>query len=325
MTTRRHVQFLITILALVELHSILFLLIQIFSSFYNCTKKPSDYYTCPIDCISSSTHYSFAAFREEVLLKANYSLDLCRNSAFVPVDVESIKIANLWQMNYTEVLKMGFLLDWTAHNCTICEASGGRYGFKDTKFVCFCTDKPLVETCYHASSCNDDHEPPHIACTRPYGCGTSTWDIWYPFWAVGRPTYCGHEGFELKCRNNPYPLIESEAQKFRVSNIDVYSATMSLVHDDLWDSYCPRIIQETNFNKNRIKYMSNVVFLDLFYDCSDEISLEGRSNSINCREGIGFYTIPLYMLQLPNVTSTCEKRIQVSVLRTALQDHIRNR
>ncbi|KAK1565297.1 hypothetical protein Q3G72_023554 [Acer saccharum] len=71
--------------------------------------------------------------------------------------------------------------------------------------------------------------------------------------------------------------------------------------------------------------MSNVVFLDLFYDCSDEISQEGRSNSINCREGTGFYTSPLYVLQLPNVTSTCEKRIQVPVLRTALQDLFQNR
>ncbi|KAK2647934.1 hypothetical protein Ddye_015423 [Dipteronia dyeriana] len=176
-----------------------------------------------------------------------------------------------------------------------------------------------------ASSCKDDHEPPHIACTRPYGCGTSTWGIWYPFWGVGRPAYCGHEGFELKCRNNQYPLIESGAQKFRVSNIDVYSATMSMVRDDLWDGYCPGILQETNFNKNRIKYMSNVVFLDLFYDCSDEISLKGRSNSINCREGTGFYTSSLYLLQLPNVTSTCEKRIQVPVLRTALQDHIQKK
>ncbi|KAK4844032.1 hypothetical protein QYF36_015559 [Acer negundo] len=77
--------------------------------------------------------------------------------------------------------------------------------------------------------------------------------------------------------------------------------------------------------KNRIKFMSNVVFLDLFYDFSDEISLEGRSNSINCREGTGFYTSPLYVLQLPNVTSTCEKRIEVPVLRTALQDLIQNR
>ncbi|KAK3225285.1 hypothetical protein Dsin_005147 [Dipteronia sinensis] len=100
---------------------------------------------------------------------------------------------------------------------------------------------------------------------------------------------------------------------------------MSMVCDDLWDSYCPGILQETNFNKNLIKYMSNVVFLDLFYDCSDEISLEGRSNSINCREGTGFYTSPLYELQLPNVTSTCEKRIQVPVLRTALQDHIQKK
>ncbi|TXG51433.1 hypothetical protein EZV62_023957 [Acer yangbiense] len=143
-----------------------------------------------------------------------------------------------------------------------------------------------------ASSCKDD--PPHIACTRPYGCGTSTWGIWYPFWGVGRPAYCGHEGFGLKCRNNQYPLIESGAQKFRVSNIYIYSATMSMVRDDLWDSYCPGILQGTNFNKNRIKYMSNVVFLDFFYDSSDEISLR-------------------------------VDQIQSIVGRIALQDHIQNR
>lgn len=121
--------------------------------FYNCTKKPPDDYTYSIACASNSTHYAFAGFHVEPLLKANYSLDLCRNSVYVPVDVESgINALRLWETDYVEVLKMGFVLSWNAHNCSICETSGGRCGFKDNKLVCFCSDKPHVETCFHGNS-----------------------------------------------------------------------------------------------------------------------------------------------------------------------------
>ncbi|KAK1571977.1 hypothetical protein Q3G72_025682 [Acer saccharum] len=117
---------------------------------YNCTKKPPDYYTYPIDCASNATHYSFAGFHEEILVKANYSIDSCQDSVYVPVDVDTTDVGNLLQMNYTEILKTGFFLNWTAHNCSSCEASSGRCGFNDNKFVCFCADKPHVETCDHA-------------------------------------------------------------------------------------------------------------------------------------------------------------------------------
>ncbi|KAK0591496.1 hypothetical protein LWI29_002835 [Acer saccharum] len=93
---------------------------------YNCTKKPPDYYTYPIDCASNATHYSFAGFHEEILVKANYSIDSCQDSVYVPVDVDTTDVGNLLQMNYTEILKTGFFLNWTAHNCSSCEASKRR-------------------------------------------------------------------------------------------------------------------------------------------------------------------------------------------------------
>ncbi|KAL5748865.1 hypothetical protein ACOSP7_025907 [Xanthoceras sorbifolium] len=176
-----------------------------------------------------------------------------------------------------------------------------------------------------ASSCDDNLLQPHTACTQPYVCGSTSWGIWYPFWGDARPAFCGREGFKLKCQNNQYSLMESGTQNFRVSTINSAYATMNMARHDLWHGYCPGILQETNFDENLIKYMQNVVFLHLFYDCSDDISLEGRPNSINCTEGTGFYTSPLYGLQLPNLTNTCKKRIQVPVLSTALQDHIQNR
>ncbi|KAL5748867.1 hypothetical protein ACOSP7_025909 [Xanthoceras sorbifolium] len=165
---------------------------------------------------------------------------------------------------------------------------------------------------------------PSEVCTRTYICGLNTWGIWYPFWGDGRPSYCGIEGLELKCQNNEYPIIESETQRFRVSNIYTSIRRMTFSRDDLWDSYCPGILNETTFNKNLFKYTSNVTLLDLFYDCSDAVPLN-ESNSINCSQGTGFYTNPSNLLQLPNLTSTCKKSIEVPFLSTALQDYLQNR
>ncbi|GLU12984.1 hypothetical protein SLE2022_296350 [Rubroshorea leprosula] len=56
---------------------------------------------------------------------------------------------SLVKTNYSEILKMGFILNWTAHSCSNCESSGGRCGFDDHQFICFCPDKP------HSKTCND--------------------------------------------------------------------------------------------------------------------------------------------------------------------------
>ncbi|KAH7560475.1 hypothetical protein JRO89_XS10G0028600 [Xanthoceras sorbifolium] len=124
------------------------------------------------------------------------------------------------------------------------------------------------------------------ACSHPYACGSSIHDVWYPFWGNGRPRYCGRQGFELKCHeDSKYPVIEFETQKFQ--------------------------------------YSPNVIFLNLFYDCSGEIKEE--TNTFSCREGAGFYTNPLDVLQLQNLTSTCKKIVQVPVRSNALENYIQNR
>ncbi|KAL5815559.1 hypothetical protein ACOSQ3_026337 [Xanthoceras sorbifolium] len=162
------------------------------------------------------------------------------------------------------------------------------------------------------------------ACSLAYVCGPATLNIWYPFWGNGRPRYCGLEGFELKCQNNQYPIIESGPQMFRVSKIDTFLQTMNMARDDIWNSYCPGLLQETTLNKTLYNYMPDVIFLDLFYNCSGQFSLN-ESNSFSCGEGTGFYTNPSYVLQLPNLTNTCEKSIKVPVLRTALENHVQNK
>ncbi|KAI4347203.1 hypothetical protein L6164_008037 [Bauhinia variegata] len=117
------------------------------SFFYNCATEPVDYPTYEVDCAKNATHYSFAVFHKEALEK-NYSLSECQFTFNAPVRVnDAVNFTSLLQMNYTEILKMGFVLSWTASDCGDCEKSGGRCGFDDHKFLCFCRDKTHTRNC----------------------------------------------------------------------------------------------------------------------------------------------------------------------------------
>lgn len=52
-----------------------------------------------------------------------------------------------------EIIGRGFMLNWIAGNCSVCEQSGGKCGFNETtyQFKCFCTDRA------HALKCSE-HE-----------------------------------------------------------------------------------------------------------------------------------------------------------------------
>ena len=121
-----------------------------FSIFYNCSSMPY-YPVYELDCASNSTHHSFAVFHKEALELHNYSLESCRSLVDVPVDV-GVNFTSLLLMNYTEVLKMGFSLNWSADDCSSCERSSGRCGFENNEFVCFCHDRPHLKTCNDGNS-----------------------------------------------------------------------------------------------------------------------------------------------------------------------------
>ncbi|XP_057992515.1 LEAF RUST 10 DISEASE-RESISTANCE LOCUS RECEPTOR-LIKE PROTEIN KINASE-like 2.1 isoform X1 [Hevea brasiliensis] len=119
---------------------------------YNCTSKPPKNLTYTIRCATNSTVYSFAGFHIEKLeISSNYSLDSCNYFVNAPLHTGS-DLYSLFHKNYTEILKMGFLLNWTAHTCSTCEGSGGRCGFENHEFVCFCHDRT------HLNSCDDDKQ-----------------------------------------------------------------------------------------------------------------------------------------------------------------------
>ncbi|KAF6158286.1 hypothetical protein GIB67_001357 [Kingdonia uniflora] len=122
--------------------------------FYNCTLTPTDYFTYQIPCasnISSNSGYSFAAFVHEGGLQyLNISSKQCESFVGAPVEVDDgLTYEDMIKMDYPEILKKGFLLEWNASHCSECEGSGGRCGFQKNDIICFCNDGPHPKSCNH--------------------------------------------------------------------------------------------------------------------------------------------------------------------------------
>ncbi|KAF9667581.1 hypothetical protein SADUNF_Sadunf15G0038300 [Salix dunnii] len=126
-----------------------------FSLLYNCTSKPKNYSSVyALSCATNSTHYSFAGFHlEEIQMNSYNPLKSCQDFVSVPIHTGE-DITSLNRTDYTEVLKMGFRMSWTAHDCSACETSGGRCGFENREFLCFCRDRPRLISCDAGTSLN---------------------------------------------------------------------------------------------------------------------------------------------------------------------------
>ncbi|KAJ6411382.1 hypothetical protein OIU84_008033 [Salix udensis] len=103
-----------------------------FSLLYNCTSKPKNNTSVyALSCATDSTHFSFAGFHlEEIEKNSSYPLNSCQDFVSAPIHTGEDIATSLNTTDYSEVLKMGFRMSWTAHNCSACETSGGRGGFE---------------------------------------------------------------------------------------------------------------------------------------------------------------------------------------------------
>ena len=61
--------------------------------------------------------------------------------------MEGEDIRNLLEMNFTDVLRKGFVLEWGDDDCNDCKRSGARCGSVGDEFICFCPDQPHSKTC----------------------------------------------------------------------------------------------------------------------------------------------------------------------------------
>ncbi|KAK2968989.1 hypothetical protein RJ640_002254 [Escallonia rubra] len=74
------------------------------------------------------------------------ALGVCNTSTAAPVDLVDGDVGG---DKYEELLRRGFMLNWKAGDCSVCENSGGRCGFNSSSyhFKCFCPDRPHVWRC----------------------------------------------------------------------------------------------------------------------------------------------------------------------------------
>ncbi|GFP94653.1 probable serine/threonine-protein kinase at1g18390 [Phtheirospermum japonicum] len=82
--------------------------------FYNCT-APFERQTYGVDCASDAGRHSFAVFHVELLRHWNYSVESCGPP--VNAAVEDGGLDELLRMNYTTILKKGFVLQWSCSGC----------------------------------------------------------------------------------------------------------------------------------------------------------------------------------------------------------------
>ncbi|KAL3529257.1 hypothetical protein ACH5RR_008579 [Cinchona calisaya] len=112
--------------------------------FYNCT-KPYNEETYSVYCASNATHHAFAVFHPELLDHWNYSEQTCYPPVNAPVMTD--RLERLLKMNFTDVLKKGFVLQWDGDNCSRCQRSRGQCGSYFSEFVCFCDGHVHLKTC----------------------------------------------------------------------------------------------------------------------------------------------------------------------------------
>ncbi|XP_057994938.1 LEAF RUST 10 DISEASE-RESISTANCE LOCUS RECEPTOR-LIKE PROTEIN KINASE-like 1.2 [Hevea brasiliensis] len=100
----------------------------------NCSGEPE---TGPI----------FSMFDGDTLLGS--ASEVCEEALLLPVDAQRGENEGIERM-----LERGFVLNWTASNCSICESSGGKCGFDYGTYhlSCFCPDRPHAWSCASATA-----------------------------------------------------------------------------------------------------------------------------------------------------------------------------
>ncbi|KAG2667473.1 hypothetical protein I3760_15G116900 [Carya illinoinensis] len=171
-------------------------------------------------------------------------------------------------------------------------------------------------------------DPLFVECGRPYRCGSFE-NISFPYWIDDdRPDYCGHrdKGYQLKCFNNEYPVLQFEELEFRVLNFNQPTSRMTIVRKDLMDNLCPVKKLTTALNYNLYGYTSTVQNLTLFYGCSQNVSIPA-GNRFECRPGAWNnayfvdYTLPPG-INLSEFNQSCNATVKVPIFKTSALNEV---
>ncbi|KAG5530533.1 hypothetical protein RHGRI_025473 [Rhododendron griersonianum] len=170
------------------------------------------------------------------------------------------------------------------------------------------------------STCYSQENGRYNTCLGDFSCGQT--NVRYPFWGNGRPQFCGHPSFELKCQNNEYPTIEIDNRAFRVLHINRFSKIITLASSDLWESYCTQELHNITLDGNLFTYEQINGDLFLFYNCTSEARTINIPHNFTCETGgierLGLYTHDTFFNGTENsqyTTISCNQSVEVQVLR----------
>ncbi|KAG4208681.1 hypothetical protein ERO13_A03G148700v2 [Gossypium hirsutum] len=95
--------------------------------------------SCPAE---NETNSTLALFHSDPQLK--FASENCKERVETPVGCDQGN-----RLHVEGLLNKGFVLNWIASNCSICEKSGGKCGFdyRTYHFKCFCPDRPHAWHC----------------------------------------------------------------------------------------------------------------------------------------------------------------------------------
>lgn len=111
-------------------------------------------------------------------------------------------------------------------------------------------------------------------CTSDmFSCGDNIKDLRFPFWGnnITTPENCVHTGFELRCVDSEYALIDIEGLEFRVLHVNQRTRIMTLARNDLFMNPCslPEIRHTTLNHSLFALNPTRVAKLTLLYNCSE--------------------------------------------------------
>ncbi|PWA86577.1 hypothetical protein CTI12_AA139760 [Artemisia annua] len=175
---------------------------------------------------------------------------------------------------------------------------------------------------------------PGILCqnTRPYDvCGQKVEcgdiDLEYPFWGAGRPSYCGHPGFQLTCQSN-LPELLYESVNYRVLDTDTSAQMIKVARNDLWTTaFCPRYLYNTTYNSTLFNGDDfNQENVSLYYGCNTSVLVTaqplGNSYKFGCNvndtpSASYFLTANSVVPAVSDFLVQCENHIDVPVNQTS--------
>ncbi|KAL2522186.1 Protein kinase superfamily protein [Forsythia ovata] len=162
----------------------------------------------------------------------------------------------------------------------------------------------------------------YATCGASFQCA-GIQNITYPFWGGSRQGFCGYPGFQLNNCQGDVPILTISSIQYRVLEIDNTTQTIRVAREDLWNSICPRFLNNTILEPNLFTFSPDYPNITLYYGCNGQPITQlpsmfycNRTQTIN---SLSFFRIGEALPSFPGTGISCDNNIFVPVNQTAAE------